>query len=454
MRYVLLIPIIGLVISNPQFGWAEAPIVSPVAAAPPQARHFATTLMVAASQETMLLPDLIEEALRRSPQILAAKSRWKAARAKIAQAWDLKRPWASYDFMGSEVQTRSGPQEYRFGVSQEIPFPTKLPMRSRAAKLVAMRAEHHVFHIEQLVRTEVVAAYAELLWAQQALEVLKTERGTLEQISATIQARYATGQRSAADAAKTEVEIARLAERTLVVGERRVAAEEQLNVLLDQPRTAPWPLLRTPPTPELPFTREELIQLALKHRHSLVIARLTAKEQHAQYRLAQMEYLPDIEVGFSYTEIGGGTTTRSDDGDNAWMIPIRISLPFWEPQIRGQIREARSNKEAAEQDLEHAVNLTRAEVVDRYTQYRAARERIGVYEATWLPQAELALASTQAAYQAGRGAVLDVLDSERMVLEAKLGYWQSLADTLSAYAALEQAVGIPFETVGRAGQEG
>ena len=62
-------------------------------------------------------------------------------------------------------------------------------------------------------------------------------------------------------------------------------------------------------------------------------------------------------------------------------------------------------KEAAEQDLEHAANLAHAEVVDRYTRYLAARERIGVYEATWLPQAEQALAAE--GYEVARGHSLE-----------------------------------------------
>ena len=87
-----------------------------------------------------------------------------------------------------------------------------------------------------------------------------------------------------------------------------------------------------------------------------------------------------------------------------------------------------------------------SDIIQKYTQYTTARDRVSVYEKTWVPQSEQALNSSLSGYQSGgKVSILDVLDSLRMVLEAKTGYWQSYADTLSAYAAMEQAVGVPFD---------
>ena len=174
------------------------------------------------------------------------------------------------------------------------------------------------------------------------------------------------------------------------------------------------------------------------------------KEQGTKHTLAKMEYLPDVEVGFNYVQIGDGTTLSSNDGQDAWMIPVKINLPLWEPQIRGKVREEGKLKDAAVQDLRQAENMAVSDIIQKHTQYTTARDRVAVYEKTWVPQSEQALNSSLSGYRAtgGKISILDVLDSLRMVLEAKTGYWQSYADTVSAYAAMEQAVGIPFDELG------
>ena len=59
-----------------------------------------------------------------------------------------------------------------------------------------------------------------------------------------------------------------------------------------------------------------------------------------------------------------------------------------------------------------------------------------------LPQAKLAFYSDQAGYEAGRTDVLNFLDSEEVYLNAKIAYYQALADALKSFAAIERAVGV------------
>jgi len=421
-------------------------VTSSQAAEIPESAH--TLSVSSVINKAIALTNLIEEALERNPEILAAKARQEASQAKISQAWDLKKPWASYDVMIENLETRVGPQENRLGVTQRIPFPTKLPLRTKVARLAAMRVGHQVFHIEQLVRSQVVNAYADLMAAQQIQAVFEEERNVLEQTSYVIRSQYLATESGSSDAFKIEAELAKIAEKILKIRDRRVRVEERLNILLDRQKNQEWPLLTVPSLPNLKFDLETLKELTLQYRHGLIIKKLMLKEQQTKHALAKMEYLPDVEVGFSYTQIGNGTSTRPNDGQDAWMIPVKISLPLWEPQIRGKVREERKLKNAAEQDLRQATNMAVSDIIQKYTQYSTARERVDVYKKTWIPQAEQALRSSLGSYRGGgQITILDVLDSFRMILEARTGYWQSYADTVSAYAGMEQALGIPFDEV-------
>jgi len=78
--------------------------------------------------ESTYLESLIEEALENNPGIRVAEKRWKAAKYKSGYVKGLPDPMISYTYFGENVETRVGPQEHKYGASQKIPFPGKLPV--------------------------------------------------------------------------------------------------------------------------------------------------------------------------------------------------------------------------------------------------------------------------------------------------------------------------------------
>jgi len=71
-------------------------------------------------------------------------------------------------------------------------------------------------------------------------------------------------------------------------------------------------------------------------------------------------------------------------------------------------------------------------------------EQITLFERTLLPQGEQALRSTEAAYSTGTIGVLDLLDSERVLLEIRLGMAQLSSEYMKSLAEMERATGSPF----------
>jgi outer membrane protein TolC len=71
-------------------------------------------------------------------------------------------------------------------------------------------------------------------------------------------------------------------------------------------------------------------------------------------------------------------------------------------------------------------------------------QQIALFETTLLPQSELALSSTTAGYTTGIVTVLDVLDSERVLLSVRLGLARLVSDYMRSLAEMERAIGAPF----------
>jgi outer membrane protein TolC len=83
-------------------------------------------------EEVVVLQELVNEALMNNPQIQAAYNNWQAAEEKIKQVSSLPDPMASYTYFGESVETKVGPQEAKYGLSQKIPFPGKLSLKAKA----------------------------------------------------------------------------------------------------------------------------------------------------------------------------------------------------------------------------------------------------------------------------------------------------------------------------------
>ena len=72
------------------------------------------------------------------------------------------------------------------------------------------------------------------------------------------------------------------------------------------------------------------------------------------------------------------------------------------------------------------------------------KAQIALFENALVPQAEQALRATEEAYATGTTGVLDLLDSEEVLLDVRLGLARLRADYMQALADMERAIGAPF----------
>jgi cobalt-zinc-cadmium efflux system outer membrane protein len=168
------------------------------------------------------------------------------------------------------------------------------------------------------------------------------------------------------------------------------------------------------------------------------------RQEHA-HTLAKYENAPDFTVGFRYTRIGEGVISNADAGQDAWMIPVKITLPIWQNRIASTIAEARKSLQSSRAQVEQVENLTDYEVRNTYYQFLQQKQTVELYRNTLLPQALLAFESDQAAYEAGQVDILNLIDSQRVYLNAKIVYYETLGSALKSLAAIEWIVGVDLE---------
>jgi outer membrane protein TolC len=142
-----------------------------------------------------------------------------------------------------------------------------------------------------------------------------------------------------------------------------------------------------------------------------------------------------------YIDIGAGSTSHPEDGRNSWMASVGITIPLWRKKLRASEAEAAIRIKASEDSYKNMENETLSRIRALYFELETAKEQIDLYEFSLLPQAEQTLKASEVGYLAGKVDFLALLDSERMILTIKNGYFKILAELGKSFARLERLVG-------------
>lgn len=388
------------------------------------------------------LKALVEEALRDNPQIRAAESLLRAAESRVPQASSLPDPMAGYSYMGRMMETRLGPQEEVYEFEQEIPFPGKLLEKRKMAQADVDSAAANLLMTQKEVLLKVTQTYFDLLAVKETLMVTEEVQELLESLEDVAQSRYAGGSGSQKEVVGLQLEISRTLKEIFDLRQQQDSLSGMLGALLN--RSDPISVIGEleESLPALDQNLDDLLNTAYQSRPELLIAKAMNKRESHAHRLAKYENAPDFKIGFQYTQIGSGMTSNPDDGRDAWMIPIKVSLPIWRGRIDSAVEEARNNLKASDANLQAEQIATDYEVKNAYYQWKAKRQTVDLYGSVLLPQEEISRRSAEAGYKSGEISIIEFLENQREYLDAKILYFRALADAQISYAVLERELGV------------
>ena len=419
MRRIILILYLMLLIVGQSFARAEDP---------------------STSHKPDELQALIEEALKNNPGIKAAHEQWKAAQKRVPQASALPDPTAGYTYMGPTPDTLNGPAMDRYDFEQMVPFPGKLAGRRNAAKAEAAAVEAKMKAVEREVIFKISEAYYDLVTTQKNIALVGEIKSALKQGQAALQARYSTSKIMQSELLKTQMAIAENTQRLFEFEEKRDTLKVLLQSLLN--RSSPVEVQAEDlHLPKINLLWEDVRKKAQENRPELKESEAMLKKSQHDLNLAKLENAPDFSIGFEYSRIGVGDSTSSNAGQDAWMIPIKITLPIWQNRIGSAIEEAHANLNAAKDQLNQAENSTEYEVKAAYYRFITAQKTVLLYESTLVPQAQLMIQSDKAGYQAGQAETSDFVSSQINFLNIKITYYEAFANALKELAALQKEVG-------------
>jgi outer membrane protein TolC len=386
--------------------------------------------------------DFVRYALFNSPAVEAAYQRWRAAAERGPQVGALPDPRLNVGFFLDEVETRVGPQQARVGVSQTLPWPAKLGDRADAADRAALAAWWR-FEAARLEVTErVVTALHELAYLDAALRIGRENLDLLASFEEVVRARYRVGAGSHPELIRVQVELGQVQDRLAQLEAMRPAYVAELNAALNRPSGAAVGPVAALPGRVAAIDAEALGEVALRESPMLLAMDERVAEQGLLSEAARKERIPDLTVGLDYIATADGPNAAMPErGHDPVMLSFGINVPLWREKYDAGVRESVARRLAAAHDREDEANRILAAVGRAYFEHTDADRRVRLYERTLIPKAEESLRASLAGFRTGETSFLDLLDTERTLLEFAVAGERARADRGEALARLETLVG-------------
>ncbi len=385
------------------------------------------------------LDDLIQEALKRNPDVQSAQRQVEALRHRVPQARSLPDPTVSVGWAGNitpfSVQ-QGDPSSYRgASASQTLPYPGKLKLRGEIADREAEAAWWDYEAARRKLVANVKSAYYDYFAASKAVEITQKNKDLLQKLSSIAEARYRVGKGVQQDVLRSQVEISLLLQRLTVFEQQQRTVQARLNTLLFRDPEAPLssPALFEPS--KIGHSLDELYTLAREQDTGLQREQRMIERNQYAVNLAHKDYQPDFSVTYMYQQ-------RPDLQDmHGFTVTANIPI-FYKTKQREAVREQTEQLAGSQRSKENRQTELFFAVKQQYLLAKSSEELLKLYSQAVVPQSSLALESSMASYQVGTVDFLTILTNFTAVLDYEVSYYRELANYQMALANLEPLVGV------------
>lgn len=399
------------------------------------------------SEESLSLNLLIEEAKKNNPEILAAQKRWEASKARIPQAKSLENPTVGVKFekipKGKLRLDKTMSEDKMLSIAQAFPFVGKLTLKGKIALVESQMYASEYKNRELEIIKEVKNAYYELFFNFKEIEISEENLKFLEAIINIAQAKYAVGQISQEEIFKLNLEIAELSNRIQNLKKEQSAKKTQINTLLNRKPEDELGIPQLEEDTSFDIDIDTLYGFTLANQPELSIFSYAIEKNKYAKSLAKRNLFPDLMAEIGLRGFTGG-------GVGLWDLALAFSVPFWFwTKQRYEIKEAIVNLEEAQATYEAMKNKALAETKDLATEVEISKNKISLYKTNLIPILESSLNSSLAAFRSGKGDLMLLLDTIRMLLENKMSYYKALIEYNTDLADLERIIGKQLSEVSK-----
>lgn len=394
--------------------------------------------------------ELVRRALASNGEIAAARLDIERARARLRQAGLRPNPTIDFEQTTGRLTGSPGERATSIGFALPIELGGKRQRRVDLAQAELEASEAEIANRERQLASEIRAVYAEALASLRELEITENLNNIDLQTTRFVQARVNEGESAPIELNLLRVEVDRLRSRRALVEGRLRASLIRLKSFAHIPAGETLRLredLATPALPAPPASLDAAVEIALRTRPDLKLARLTQEVAQAGLRLARAESTPDVTAFTRYSFDRSLTDLPEPlvpvpDKSRQLSFGVSVGIPVFN-RNQGAKAEAALAISQAQRRREFLEAVVRSEVQSAYERYEAARAALSIFEQGVITRSEENIKAIRAAYQLGEYRITDLLAEQRRLVDSQREFTEALAEQYRALADLQQAMGTP-----------
>ena len=245
---------------------------------------------------------------------------------------------------------------------------------------------------------------------------------------------------------RLKVELGKLTDKFESLKQRRLAQSAKLCELLALPfdTLLPWPIWESPN--ENSIDGYALSQAIESNNPELQMLKRKIASAEARQQIARLESSPDLTFGLNYIQVGDPVVNPSTPGAgrDPWSVSVAVNLPIWGKKNTAGREEALATQREFENEYQNRLNALKAELSVSIAQLDDANRRLKLYGEELLGLAQQAVENSQSSYEGGRTGILEVIDSERSLLELQLLHRRAETDAWQQRITIQSLANQPL----------
>ncbi|MBI1403966.1 MAG: TolC family outer membrane protein [Porphyrobacter sp.] len=390
----------------------------------------ASLLALAAPAAADTLQEALVKAYNTNPTLEAARANQRANDENVAiqraQGLPSSNIVATHtEFLRQSANSFNAP-ERNLGVTAQLLVPVysggAVRNGIKAAENRVEAGQADLRNSESVLFSQVVAAYMDVLRTEALAALAENQVSVLRTNLEATSDRYRIGDLTITDVAQSRSRLA-VAEGDFRTSQANlIAAREAYARLVG---SAPGELAAPPPLPGLPDSVGTAIVTALENNPNLIAAKERAQAAGYDTKVAGAGRLPTVGlfVNGQYSDffntLGGPVSAQFTQRETTANAGVRVTIPLFQGGLpAARQRQAGARESAALEDVIASERQIIAETRSTYSNWQAAQEVIKSAQAA-VDAAELSLEGVRAENTIGNRSILDVLNAEQELVQAR-----------------------------------
>lgn len=337
------------------------------------------TLLFSSLSFAQILDDYFKIAAENNPGLQAMHKEYEAALQKVPQVSTLPDPTFSLGYFISPVETRVGPQQAKFSLTQMFPWFGTLKAQGNVAALMAEAKFQNFIDARNRLYFQVASAYYPLYELKDFVRIEQENISILESYKTIANQKFKNGTGTMVDVLRVDIMLKDAQTNLSILRDKEKPLLTTLNKLLNRSENEPV---------QISDTLKSVILLDNYRKDSLIVANpklkaldLKLQASQAAEIVAQKQGLPKLGIGLDYVLVGERTDiSMPDNGKNVLMPMVSISIPIFRAKYNASVKESQLMQESYTLQKQEVTNTLFSEYEMVLFQVQQQLQLISLYQ--------------------------------------------------------------------------